>query len=216
MKGILLLTFSPDQVPLGEATSPSDSTRLVRRCSLQGDRNPRMSLALILVSMNGLLPLCFFPSRMPKWSMSWFSSNTSICAMSVWVVAFRVVFIQRKTICGCVVLCLVTQSCPNLCNPLVCSPPGSSHSPGKNTGVGCHALLQGTFSTQGSNPGLPLCRWILYHLSHQGSPRILEWIAYPFFRGTAPPRNQIGVSCTAGRFFTSWDTRDAPSVATWF
>ena len=42
-------------------------------------------------------------------------------------------------------------------------------SPGKNTEVGCHALLQGIFPTQGSNPGLPDCRWILYHLSHQGS-----------------------------------------------
>ena len=43
-------------------------------------------------------------------------------------------------------------------------------SPGKNTGVGCHALLQGIFPTQGSNPGLTHCRWILYLLSHQGSP----------------------------------------------
>ena len=41
------------------------------------------------------------------------------------------------------------------------------YSPGKKTGVGCHALLQGIFPTQGSNPGLPLCRWILYQLSHQ-------------------------------------------------
>ena len=41
--------------------------------------------------------------------------------------------------------------------------------------MGCHALLQGIFLTQGSNPGLPHCRWILYHLSHQGSPRILEY-----------------------------------------
>ena len=40
----------------------------------------------------------------------------------------------------------------------------------KNTGVSCHALLQGIFPTQGLNPGLPHCRWILYHLSHQGSP----------------------------------------------
>jgi len=38
-------------------------------------------------------------------------------------------------------------------------------SPGKNTGVGCHALFQGIFPTQGSNPGLPHCRQILYHLS---------------------------------------------------
>ena len=41
---------------------------------------------------------------------------------------------------------------------------------GKNTGVGCHALLQGIFPTQGLNPGLLHCRQILYSLSHQGSP----------------------------------------------
>ena len=71
------------------------------------------------------------------------------------------------------ILCLVAQSCPNFCNPMDCSPPGSSvhgDSPGKNTGVGCHAHLQGIFPTQGSNPGLPHCKSILYHLSHQGSP----------------------------------------------
>ena len=69
------------------------------------------------------------------------------------------------------VLCLVSQSCPILCDPMDCSPQSSSvhgDSPGKNTGVGCHALLQGIFLTQGLNPGLPHCRWILYHLSHQG------------------------------------------------
>ena len=50
--------------------------------------------------------------------------------------------------------------------------PGTSvpgDSPGKNTGVGWHALLQGIFPTQKSNPGLLHCRWILYHLSRQGS-----------------------------------------------
>ena len=57
--------------------------------------------------------------------------------------------------------------------PVDCSPAGSSvhgDSPGKNTGVGCYTLLQGIFPTQGSNPGPPHCRQILYHLSHQGSP----------------------------------------------
>ena len=44
------------------------------------------------------------------------------------------------------------------------------NSPGQNTGVGSHSLLQGIFSTQGSNPGLPHCRLILYQLSHWGSP----------------------------------------------
>ena len=56
-------------------------------------------------------------------------------------------------------------------------------SPGKNTRVDCHALLQGIFLTQGLKPVLPHCKQILYHLSHQGSPRKLEWIAYPFSRG---------------------------------
>ena len=53
--------------------------------------------------------------------------------------------------------------------PHGCSPPGSSvhgDSPGRNTGVGSHALLQGIFPTQGSNPGLSHCRWILYPLNH--------------------------------------------------
>ena len=54
---------------------------------------------------------------------------------------------------------------------------------GKNTGAGCHALLQGIFPIQGSNPGLPHGRQILYWLSHQESPRIQEWIARPSSRG---------------------------------
>ena len=71
-------------------------------------------------------------------------------------------------VCVCMyiypVLCLVTQSFPTLCDTIHCGNPCSSvhgNSPGKNTGVGCHALLQGIFPTQGSNPGLPHCRWIL-------------------------------------------------------
>ena len=67
-------------------------------------------------------------------------------------------------------MCLVVQSCPILCDPVDCSPPVHGDSPGKNTGVGCHALLQGIFPTQGSNPGHPHCRQIIYQLSHQGSP----------------------------------------------
>ena len=52
-------------------------------------------------------------------------------------------------------------------------------SPGKNTRVGCHALLQGVFPTQGSNEGLPHCKWILYCLSHQGSPIWVYWFLKP-------------------------------------
>ena len=54
------------------------------------------------------------------------------------------------------------------------------NSPVQNTGVGSLSLLQGIFPTQGLNPGLPHCRQILYQLSHKGSSRILEWVAYPF------------------------------------
>ena len=90
--------------------------------------------------------------------------------------------------------------------------PCLGNSPGKNTRVSCHSLLQGTFPTQGSNPGLPHCRQILYHLSHQGSPRLLQWVAYPFSRGSSWPRNQTGVSCIAGGFFTSWAIKEACSL----
>ena len=112
-------------------------------------------------------------------------------------------------------LCLVAQSCPTLHDPMDCSPPSSSvhrDSPGKNTDMGFHALLQEIFPSQASNPGLPHCRQILYHLSYQGSLRILEWVAYPFSRGSSQPRNQTGVSCIASRSFTSWATREAPTL----
>ena len=73
-------------------------------------------------------------------------------------------------------LCLVAQLCLTLCYPMDYSSShpqfssGQEDSPGKNTGEGCHALLQGIFLTQGLNPGLLHCTWLLYHLSHQGNP----------------------------------------------
>ena len=77
---------------------------------------------------------------------------------------------------------LVAHLCPTLCDPMDCSPPGSSvhgDSPGKNTGVGCHALFLGIFPIQGSNPGLPHCRQILYHLSHRGRGVLLPLLKNP-------------------------------------
>ena len=97
--------------------------------------------------------------------------------------------------------------------PRDCRLSGSSvlgNSLGTNPGVGCYALLQGIFPTPGSNPGLLHCRRIFYHLSPQGSSRILEWAAYLFPRGSSPPRNWAGISCIAGRFFTSWVIQEAP------
>ena len=107
---------------------------------------------------------------------------------------------------------LVSQLWPTLCDLMGSSPKGSpvhGGSPGKNTGVDCQVLLQGIFQTQGSNPVLPHLRWILYQLSHLGNPRTLEWVAYPFSRGSSQSRSWTGVSYIAGRFFTSWGTREA-------
>ena len=81
----------------------------------------------------------------------------------------------KTTLYGCVHVCLVTWLCLAPGDPTDPSPLGSSvhgDSPGKNTGVGCHALLQGIFPTQELNPGLPgnsYCRQILYQLSYRGS-----------------------------------------------
>ena len=66
---------------------------------------------------------------------------------------------------------LVAQSCPTLCDPMDCSPPGSS----------LHEIFQA---------------------------RILKWVAISFSRGSSQPRDQTWVSCTAGRFFTDWATRE--------
>ena len=90
------------------------------------------------------------------------------------------------------VLYLVAQLCPTLGDPVDCSPPGSSvygDSPGETTRVGCHALLQGIFPTQGWNQGLLHWRQVLYCLNHQAIPRILEWVACTFSRRSSRPRN---------------------------
>ena len=115
-------------------------------------------------------------------------------------------------------MCLLSQSYPALCDPMDCRPPASSvhgDSSSKNTGVDCHALLQGIFPTQGSKPSLPHCRWILYHLNHQGSPLLkipsvcsvaksCPTLCVPvdysppcsFTRGNSPGKN-TGVDCHA-------------------
>ena len=70
---------------------------------------------------------------------------------------------------------------------------------------------KGIFPTQGSNPGPLHYRWILFHLSHQGSPRTLEWVAYPFSRDL-PAKNQTGISCIAEGFPTRRSIRKALTI----
>ena len=95
----------------------------------------------------------------------------------------------------------VTQSCPTLWIHGLYSP---WNSPGQNTRVGNLSLLQEIFPTQGSNPGLLHCRQILYQMSYKGTPKILEWVAYPFSTGSSRLRNWTGVSSIAGGFFANW------------
>ena len=97
------------------------------------------------------------------------------------------------------VLCLATQSCPTPCNPMDCSPPGSSvyrDSPGKNAGVGCPALLQGIFPSQGLNPRLLHCTRTLYHLSHMLSilrraSHIFPSLMCTVLQSKAPSRSEM-------------------------
>ena len=95
----------------------------------------------------------------------------------------------------------VAQSCPNSLLPHGLYSPWSS--PGQNTGRGSYSLLQRISPTQELSLSLLHYRQILYHLSHQESPRILEWVAYSFSSGSSQPRDQTRVSCTAGGFFSS-------------
>ena len=71
------------------------------------------------------------------------------------------------------------------------------NSAGQSTGVSSLSLLQGIFPTQGSNPGLPHCRWILYQPNHKLNPRILDWVAYSFSSRSSLLTNLTGVSCIA-------------------
>ena len=107
---------------------------LPRICLCNKNFSPVCKLYSGTVSLSGLLNF-WFPCQ---WKLK--PSNSSL--------QFHIL---------CAVLCLVVHLCPTLCDPMDCSQPGSSvygDSPGKNTEMGCHALLQGIFPTRGWNPGI--------------------------------------------------------------
>ena len=93
-------------------------------------------------------------------------------------------------------MCLVSQLCLTLCDPIDCTPPGSSiheDSPGKNIRVGCHTLLQGIFPTQESNWGLLHCRLILYQLNYEGSQKLSgQCLLKTLYSGNETPSEHIG------------------------
>ena len=99
----------------------------------------------------------------------------------------------------------VPQPWPTLWDPMDCSLPGSSVHGDLEARIqkGIAIPFSRIFPTQGSNPGLPHCRQILCRLRHKGSPRILEWVAYPFTSGSSQPSDRTRAPCMAGRFFTA-------------
>ena len=118
-------------------------------------------------------------------------------------------FFKSAHVCICVLTCLVMSVSlqPHGLYParLLCSW-GCSR---QEYWSGLPCLPPGDLPNPGIEPSFSTLQAILYSLSHHGSPRILEWLAYPFSRGTSLPRNWTGVSCIVGRFFTSWATREA-------
>ena len=108
---------------------------------------------------------------------------------------------------------VLSQSC--LCAtpwPAACQAPLSMGFSRPEYWSGLPCPPPGDLPNPGIKPGFLHCRQTLYHLSYQGNLRILEWVAYPFSRGSSQPRNQTGVSCITGGFFTSWATREAQKV----
>ena len=115
-------------------------------------------------------------------------------------------FVQTlKQLCSSL-LCFVTQLCQILCDLMDCSLPGSSvlgDSPGKNTGVGCHALLQGIFPTQGSNPDLPHGSRFFLLSETPGKPKNPRVGSLSLLQKIFLTQVSNQVSCIAGGFFTS-------------
>ena len=174
-----------------------------------------------------------------KQTWTYLYRTQAISNLEVYVVMVNTV---QLLVCVCE---WVAQSCVTLFDPMDCSLLGSFVHGILQPRIlewGSLSLLQGIFPTQGSNPGLPHGRRILYHLSHQGSlleislthfshifiiktliyylctasssfhgilqGRILEWVAIPFSKGSSQARDWTQVSCTLGRYFTAWDTRE--------
>ena len=83
------------------------------------------------------------------------------------------------------------------------------NSPGQNTGVGSLCPSPGDLPNPGVEPRSLTLQADFLPAEPQGSPRILEWVAYPFSSGSSQPRNWTRVSCIASGFFTSWAAREA-------
>ena len=117
--------------------------------------------------------------------------------------------------CRYTVLCLVTQSCLILWDPMDCNLSGSSvhgDSPSKNTGVGCHALLQGIFPTQGSNSRSPALQVDSLPYEPLGEPKRTRMGSLPLPQGNSPAQEADWGLLHCMWFFTCWAPQEAPGV----
>ena len=126
-----------------------------------GHRSSGFCVYTILI--HGILSLSTWPCYSSPWS-----TNKSELLLGKWSIKIKNSIssniLANHWVMHACVHAKSLQLCPILCNPVNCSSPGSFlcpwDSPRKNTGVGCHALLQGIFLTQGSNLSLlPLLHW---------------------------------------------------------
>ena len=90
-----------------------------------------------------------------------------------------------------------------------CSP---YNSPAQNIGEGSFSLFPGNLPNPGIKPRYPTLQADSSPAEPQGKPSILEWVVYPFSRGSSWSRNWTRVSCITGRFFTNWAIREALST----
>ena len=107
-------------------------------------------------------------------------------------------------------LCLVTQWCLTLCNPVDCSQPGSSihgDSPGKNTGVVSMPSSRGSSQPRDQTQVSRIADGFCTNWDTRDAQEHWSWVAYHFSRGSSQPR--YPTKCSAGGFFTSWATREA-------
>ena len=149
------------------------------------DRLKILTVLRILTQFGDTKCSAFHPQRLPF---------VSIRVQIAKQVLFRRLYLWKRHLLtlpelrACCVCAQLLQLCPTLCDSMDCSPPGSSDrgdSPGKNTGVGCHALLQGIFLTQGSNPHL-------LHLLHwQVGSLPLALPGKPIHRANCPPQGLL-------------------------
>ena len=160
----LSLSFSiylPHSLPSAPSLSPSDifaklHVHTEKHIVASSSRNPSLELEHFSKSFPGLFSFHFMHFSRAKRLTEIKTIGSKLASRSTLSISKRTVGIY---------VCLVTQSCPVLCDPMDCSPPSSSGhrgSPSKNTRVGCHALFQEIFPIQRSNSGLLHCRQIFF------------------------------------------------------